>query len=262
MTEEAPNISQDEQQPGDLEETERVQGERGFGHGHMVGQEAMDFGPSARRLLGRPRIEESPAPRAEVSRPGGLRTVGQGTGYGERASSRICVALHVDGRPTGRHRRQRSPACHSRLECRVTQTVDTDLLIHASNRDSNRHDQAVGIVDRLAEGPELLVLLWPTLLGYIRIATHPAIFPAPFTHVEATRNVEALLTRPNVRAVGEIDGFWDAYLRVTDDVQPRGNLVPDAHVVALMKQHSLSVIWTSDRDFRKFDGITSRDPFA
>lgn len=29
-----------------------------------------------------------------------------------------------------------------------------------------------------------------------------------------------------------------------------------------MHQHGISTIWTHDRDFRKFDGITVRDPFG
>lgn len=144
----------------------------------------------------------------------------------------------------------------------MSQTVDTNVLLHGSNRDSPRHEQARIFIDRLALGPELVVLLWPTILGYIRISTHPSIFPSPLTHAGASANVTALLERPHVRAVGELDDFWDVYRKVTEDVNPRGNLVPDAHIVALMRQHSVSMIWTSDRDFRKFEGITHEDPFA
>jgi predicted nucleic acid-binding protein len=62
--------------------------------------------------------------------------------------------------------------------------------------------------------------------------------------------------------VGEGDGFWSSYRRIADVVKPKGNLVPDAHLVALMHQHGISTIWSHDRDFRKFEGITVRDPFA
>jgi len=52
------------------------------------------------------------------------------------------------------------------------------------------------------------------------------------------------------------------YRRIADDVSPRGNLVPDAHLVALMHQHGISTVWSHDRDLRKFGGITVRDPFV
>jgi predicted nucleic acid-binding protein len=41
-----------------------------------------------------------------------------------------------------------------------------------------------------------------------------------------------------------------------------GNDVPDAHLAALMRQHGVRLIWTRDRDFRTFDWIEPRDPFA
>ena len=51
-------------------------------------------------------------------------------------------------------------------------------------------------------------------------------------------------------------------LQAADILIVRGNLVPDAHVVALMRQHGVSTIWSHDRDFVKFPGISVRDPFA
>jgi len=70
-----------------------------------------------------------------------------------------------------------------------------------------------------------------------------------------------LLARPHIRAAGELDGFWQTHLQVTADVSTRGNLVPDAHLVALMIQQGVTTIWSRDRDLRKFDGISVVDPF-
>jgi hypothetical protein len=49
---------------------------------------------------------------------------------------------------------------------------------------------------------------------------------------------------------------------VADDADARGNLVSDAHLVALMVQNGVGTIWTHDRDYRRFSGIEARDPFA
>lgn len=140
-------------------------------------------------------------------------------------------------------------------------TIDTNVLVYASNVDASEHERAVELVESLAAGPSLVVLLWPTLLGYLRIATHPSIFPSPLSHAAASANIDALLIRPHIRALGEMEGFWESYLLVADDVTLRGNLVSDAHLVALMRQHGVSRIWSHDRDLRKFDGITVSDPF-
>lgn len=143
----------------------------------------------------------------------------------------------------------------------MSQTVDTNILVYASNADAGEHDRARHLVEHLSVGPAIVVLLWPTILGYLRIATHPAIFPTPLSHDAAAGNIEALLGRAHVRVLGEGDGFWTTYRSVADAVKPRGNLVPDAHLVALMRRHGVATIWSRDRDFRKFDGITVKDPY-
>ncbi len=42
----------------------------------------------------------------------------------------------------------------------------------------------------------------------------------------------------------------------------RGNGVPDAHLVALMRQHGVAAIYSRDRGLRAYEGIEVRDPFA
>ena len=64
-----------------------------------------------------------------------------------------------------------------------------------------------------------------------------------------------------MRAPGEQPAFWPRYRSVASDAAPTGNLVPDAHIVALMLENEVRTIWTHDRDFRRFKGIDVRDPF-
>lgn len=140
-------------------------------------------------------------------------------------------------------------------------TVDTNILLYASNADDPLHGSARELVDRLASGPDLLYLFWPTIMGFLRIATHPAIFPSPVSPDDAIVAITALLERPTVRTEAERSGFWETY-RATARGDTRGNHVPDAHLAALMRQHGVSVIYTRDRDFRRYQGIEARDPFA
>lgn len=64
-----------------------------------------------------------------------------------------------------------------------------------------------------------------------------------------------------MRTAGEDERFWSLF-RTTASKQSRGNDVPDAHVAALMRQHGVRIIYTRDRDFRRFPDIEPRDPFA
>jgi toxin-antitoxin system PIN domain toxin len=143
----------------------------------------------------------------------------------------------------------------------MSATLDVNILVYASNAADPAHDKARALVDRLAAGPEIVYLFWPTLLGYLRVVTHPGLLPRPLSSLDAQRNIEALIDRPHVRSPGETDGFWPIF-RQSAGAQARGNDVPDAHLAALMRQHGVRVIYTRDRGFRRFDGIEARDPFA
>ncbi len=141
-------------------------------------------------------------------------------------------------------------------------TIDANVLIFASHRASPFHDQAEAFLERLAKGPELVYLFWPVVMAFLRIATHPSVFKEPLGSNEAQANVDLILARPNVKSVGERERFWDLYAETASDIRPTGNLVSDAHVVALMRENEVRTIWTHDRDFRKFKGIEVRDPFG
>lgn len=143
----------------------------------------------------------------------------------------------------------------------MSYTVDANVLLFASDRSSRFHEQAAAFVAQMAKGPALAYLFWPTTLAYLRIATHPAIFDSPLSHEEAIGNVQALVDMPHIQGTGEHERFWHVFRDVARDVRPVGNLVPDAHLVALMIEHGVGQIWTHDRDYRKFKGITVRDPF-
>jgi hypothetical protein len=144
----------------------------------------------------------------------------------------------------------------------VSYTVDVNVLLYASDASSPVHAAARAFVERMAAGPEIAYLFWPTVTSYLRLATHPAVFERPLALGEALGNVEQLLARPQVRTTGEGDDFWRLFHEVADDALPSGNLVPDAHLVALMLEHDVRTIWTRDRDYRRFSRIEARDPFA
>jgi uncharacterized protein len=144
----------------------------------------------------------------------------------------------------------------------VSYSIDVNVLLYASDQSSDRHERASRFLESCAAGPEILCLTWPTLMSYLRIATHPRIFSAPLSPDEALSNVTTLLALPHVRAVSELDGFIDAYRHVAGEMPVRGNLVPDAHVAAILFQHGVRRLYSNDRDFRKFQSLDVRDPFS
>jgi hypothetical protein len=144
----------------------------------------------------------------------------------------------------------------------VSYTLDVNVLLYASDTDSHFHEPARALVDRTAAGPEIAYLFWPTIIGYMRLVTHPSIVPRPLSADVAADNMEQLLGQPHIQSPGEQEAFWRRFREVAADALPTGNLISDAHIVALMRENGVRTIWTHDRDYRRFSGIEVRDPFA
>ena len=141
-------------------------------------------------------------------------------------------------------------------------TLDANVLLYASDETSRFHARAAEFLEGAAIGEELLYLFWPTVMAYLRISTHPAVFERPLEPADAVANVDRLLALPHVQTAGEHDRFWPTYRQVAGEADARGNLVSDAHLVALMTENGVRTIWTHDRDYRRFPAVEVRDPFG
>lgn len=142
----------------------------------------------------------------------------------------------------------------------MSYSVDVNLLLYASDRSSPHYAASLGFLHARASDLELFCLAWPTLMAYLRIATHPRIFAEPLSPAEAIANLQSLLDLPHTRIICEEDGFLDIYRQSTGQLSVRGNLVPDAHLAALLRQHDVRRIYSTDTDFRKFDFLEVRNP--
>ena len=144
----------------------------------------------------------------------------------------------------------------------MSYSIDTNILLHASDERSSHHKRAREFMEDRVNDPDLCCLTWVVLMGYQRIVTHPSIFKEPLTPDEAWRNVIALLGLPRTRIVGEGENFVRDYEEVTKNFSVKGNLVPDAHIATILRQHGVSKIYTLDSDFRKFHFLKVINPLA
>lgn len=143
----------------------------------------------------------------------------------------------------------------------MSYSVDVNVLLYASDQASPLNAQAIRFLESRTKDPELFCVAWSTLMGYLRISTHPGIFSSPLSPGEALGNLEALLNLPRVKILTEMEGFLEVYREATGRFPVRGNLVPDAHLAALLRQHDVRMIYTTDMDFKKFDFLKVRNPF-
>jgi toxin-antitoxin system PIN domain toxin len=143
----------------------------------------------------------------------------------------------------------------------MSYAIDVNVLLHATDESSPLAAQAAAFLADRAATREVCCIAWTTVMSYLRLATHAAVFADPLTPQEAMANIEALLRLPQVRLLAEEEGFWEVYRSVTGRLPVRGHLVPDAHLAALLRQHGVNTLYTDNKDFLKFEFLRVRDPF-
>lgn len=142
----------------------------------------------------------------------------------------------------------------------MSYSVDVNLLLYASDGESRWYPAARSFLADRSRDPDLFCISWLTLMGYQRMATHPGIFVAPMTPALAWENVRSILRLPRVRVIGEESSFAEDYESVAGSFPIRGNLVPDAHLAVLLREHGVKRLYTLDTDFRKFDFLEVVNP--
>src|SRR3954467_13584909 len=71
--------------------------------------------------------------------------------------------------------------------------VDADLLLYATNADSEQHDAAREWLSQQLNGAQRVGLPWQSLAAFLRVATHPRAFAPPLSARDAWQRVEEWL---------------------------------------------------------------------
>jgi len=140
--------------------------------------------------------------------------------------------------------------------------LDTNVLVYASFPTSPHHHVALDVVRSLAEGIAPWALPWPCVYEYLRISTHPRIYQPPLARTTAWDNVHSLLTSPSLLLLSPTKHHAHVLAEVLQQSGVSGNLVHDAYIVTLCREHGVETIVTGDRDLTRFSGIRVENPFA
>ncbi|HET8648154.1 MAG TPA: TA system VapC family ribonuclease toxin [Vicinamibacteria bacterium] len=140
--------------------------------------------------------------------------------------------------------------------------IDTNVLVYAHREDSPWHERAYESIARLAEGRAPWAIPWPCLHEFLAIVTHPRIYAPPTPLDQAIDQVEAWSEAPALVLLGEGADYWPALRRALEAGRITGGQVHDARVAALCAYHGVRELWTADRDFGRFPGLTVRNPLV
>jgi toxin-antitoxin system PIN domain toxin len=140
--------------------------------------------------------------------------------------------------------------------------LDTNILVYARREEAPHHASARRLLRQLAEGDEPWALPWPCVYEFLRVVTHPRVFDPPTEIMAALEDLTTLLESPSLVLLGEGPAHAGHLLHTVRSGQAAGNLIHDAHIAALIREHGIHELWTTDRDFSRFPGLRVKDPFT
>lgn len=137
--------------------------------------------------------------------------------------------------------------------------VDTNVLLYAVDEHADRHAVARAWLVEALEGSETIGFTWSAVLGFLRLATHPAVASRPLTVEEATGVIEGWIARPSAAIIEPGAGHVDMLRRLLAPIGTAGNLVNDAHLAAIAIEYAAEVV-SFDTDFGRFPGVRWHRP--
>ena len=136
---------------------------------------------------------------------------------------------------------------------------DVNLLIHAYNTQFPPHERAKMWWEDKLGGTTGVALAWVTVLGFVRVITHPRILLNPLTVQEAFAIVDEWFDLPHFVLVHPSSQHLAILRSLLLQLGTAGNLTTDAHLAALAIERGL-ILHSTDADFARFDGLKWINP--
>lgn len=133
--------------------------------------------------------------------------------------------------------------------------VDTNVLVYAHRQELPQHALAEERLRSLATGDAAWAIPVFCLGEFIRVVTHPRVFQPASTIEQALTAVAALTESASLRLLSPGDRYPSLLAEAIRAARATGNLVFDAQIVAVCREHGASELLTLDRDFSRFPGL-------
>jgi toxin-antitoxin system PIN domain toxin len=137
--------------------------------------------------------------------------------------------------------------------------VDANVLLYAVDEDAPLHSAAISWLDPALAGREAVGFAWIVLLAFVRLSTHPGLFPNPLAADQALDVVESWLAQPASIVLDPTVRHLSVLRGLLTQLGTAANLVSDAHLAALAVEHGAEIV-SFDADFARFPGVRWRRP--
>ncbi|MFA7343142.1 MAG: TA system VapC family ribonuclease toxin [Terrimicrobiaceae bacterium] len=140
--------------------------------------------------------------------------------------------------------------------------ADTNLLVHAHQREASLHAKAREAIRSLAESPVPWAVCLHCFVEFYGVVTHPKLWKSPSTPEEALDQIAAWRESPSLRVLCDSPGVLDKLAEFAVSGSVRGALIHDARIAACCVVGGVGELWTVDRDFSRFPALKTRNPLG
>ena len=139
--------------------------------------------------------------------------------------------------------------------------IDTNVLVHAANVQSELHRPCRVLVESIRERTSPWYLTWGICYEFMRICTHPRVLARPWSAAASRDFLEKILDEPSAGLLLPTEMHLSILANIFSEI-PRlsGNILHDVHTATLMREHGIKEIYTLDADFHRFPFLTVIDP--
>ncbi|MEW6369192.1 MAG: type II toxin-antitoxin system VapC family toxin [Acidobacteriota bacterium] len=138
---------------------------------------------------------------------------------------------------------------------------DINLLVYAYNESAPHHREARDWWEYLLSHEGLVGVPWAVVLGFVRLVTHRQVLVDPMPVRECCTRVAEWFERPNVQPLEPGHRHLKVFNEFLAKVGTGGSLVTDAHIAALVVEHSCE-LHSNDTDFARFPGLKWINPLT
>lgn len=136
---------------------------------------------------------------------------------------------------------------------------DVNVLVSAFREESPVHTEVLAWLRREIEGRAAFGFSDLAASGFLRVITNPRAFSRPTPVAVALSFVDWMRLRDNCTIIRPGPRHWEIFTGLCQEVEAKGNLIPDTYFAALAIEHGCEWI-TFDRDYARFPGLKWRHP--
>ena len=140
--------------------------------------------------------------------------------------------------------------------------VDASVLAFAINRYAPEHARASAILEGLVNGAAPWALPWPAVHDFLGLVTHPHSVARPLSPADAWAFVAELAAAPTARLLGPTERHATALAEAFAAAPAGAGLPAGLELAAVLREHGVREVLTTDRSLREFAFLDVRDPFA